>query len=71
MSQVHVVAKRDFLESLTVARPLVALAELVWNGFDAQSERVQIHLDMNRMDGLQAIRVRDYGYPRGWAENLS
>jgi hypothetical protein len=42
MSKVHVVAKRDFLESLTVARPLVALAELVWNGFDAQSERVQI-----------------------------
>ena len=62
MSKVHVVAKRDFLETLTVARPLVALAELVWNGFDAQSERVQVHLDMNRMGGLQTIRVRDYGY---------
>jgi len=62
MSKVHVVAKRDFLESLTIARPLVAIAELVWNGFDAQSDRVQVHLDMNRMDGLQAIRVRDYGY---------
>jgi Histidine kinase-, DNA gyrase B-, and HSP90-like ATPase len=62
MSKVHVVAKRDFLESLTVARPLVALAELVWNGFDAQSERVQVHLGKNRMDGLQTIRVRDYGY---------
>lgn len=61
MSKVHVVAKRDFLESLTVARPLVALAELVWNGFDAQSERVQIHLDRNRMGGLQTIRVRDDG----------
>ena len=62
MSTIHVVAKRDFLESLTVARPLVALAELVWNGFDAQSDRVQIHLDMNRMSGLQTIRVRDYGF---------
>ncbi len=62
MSKVHVVAKRDFLESLTVARPLVAIAELVWNGFDALSDRVQVHLDMNRMDGLQTIRVRDYGY---------
>ncbi len=61
MSKVHVVAKRDFLESLTVARPLVALAELVWNGFDAQSERVQVYLDMNKMGGLQTIRVRDYG----------
>ena len=62
MSKVHVVAKRDFLESLAVARPLVALAELVWNGFDAQSNRVQVHLDMNRMGGMQTIRVRDYGY---------
>lgn len=62
MSKVHVVAKRDFLESLTVARPLVALAELVWNGFDAQSERVQVHLDVNGMGGLQTIRIRDYGH---------
>jgi class 3 adenylate cyclase len=62
MSKIHVVAKRDFLESLTVARPMVALAELVWNGFDAMSEQVQVHLDMNRMGGLQTIRVRDYGY---------
>ena len=62
MSTVHVVAKKDFLESLTVARPLVALAELVWNGFDAESERIQIHLDLNRLGGLETIRVRDYGY---------
>ena len=41
---------------------MVALAELVWNGFDAQSERVQVHLDMNRMGGLQTIRIRDFGY---------
>jgi hypothetical protein len=34
---------------------------LVWNGFDAQSDRVQIHLDLNELEGLQSIRVRDYG----------
>jgi hypothetical protein len=62
MPTVHVVAKRDFLESLTLARPMVALAELVWNGFDAQSDRVQIQLDLNPLGGLQTIRVRDYGY---------
>ncbi|MDH5667789.1 MAG: ATP-binding protein [Nitrospira sp.] len=61
MTKVHVIAKRDFLESLTSARPLAALAELVWNGFDAQSDRVQIHLDLNELEGLQSIRVRDYG----------
>jgi hypothetical protein len=41
---------------------MVALAELVWNGFDALSDKVHVHLDMNRMGGLQTIRVRDYGY---------
>lgn len=61
MSVVHVVAKRDFLEGLTNVRPIVALSELVWNGFDSGSDRVQIHLDQNRLDGLQTIRVRDYG----------
>jgi hypothetical protein len=61
MSKVHVVAQRDFLESLTMARPLAGLAELVWNGFDAGSARVEVFLDMNKMDGIQTIRVRDYG----------
>lgn len=61
MTKVHVIAKRDFLESLTNARPLAALAELVWNGFDAQSDRVQVHLDLNGLEGLHSIRVRDYG----------
>ena len=61
MSKVHVVAKRDFLESLTMARPLAGLAELVWNGFDAGSDRVQVHLDVNGLGGIEAIRVRDYG----------
>lgn len=61
MTKIHVIAKRDFLESLTNARPLAALAELVWNGFDAQSDRVQVHLDLNGLEGLRSIRVRDYG----------
>jgi Histidine kinase-, DNA gyrase B-, and HSP90-like ATPase len=61
MSKVHVVAKRDFLESLTMARPLAGLAELVWNGFDAGSDRVEVHLDMNGLGGIDSIRVRDYG----------
>lgn len=63
MAKVHVVAKRDFLESLaTSSRPLNALSELVWNGFDAGSDRVQVFLDLNDLDAVQAIRVRDQGY---------
>ena len=61
MAKVHVVARRDHLESLTTATPLVALAELVWNGFDAGSNRVQVLFDLNDIDAIQSIRIRDYG----------
>lgn len=61
MAKVHVIAKRDFLESLTTAKPLAALAELVWNGFDAGTNQVRVFLELNNMDGIQAIRIRDYG----------
>ena len=62
MAKIHVTAKRDFLQSLTATRPLIALAELVWNGFDADSNQVEVHLDLNDMGGLETIRVRDFGY---------
>jgi hypothetical protein len=61
MTKVHVTAKRDFLESITNAKPISALAELVWNGFDAGSEQVQVFLELNQLDGIQAIRIRDHG----------
>jgi Histidine kinase-, DNA gyrase B-, and HSP90-like ATPase len=62
MTQVRVEAKPDFLETLTVsARPLNALAELVWNGFDAGSEKVQVFFEFNELDAIDSIRVRDGG----------
>lgn len=62
MSKVQVTAKKDFIESLTSSRPVPALAELIWNGFDAGSEKVQVFLDLNEMESVSSIRVRDYGY---------
>ena len=62
MAKIHVTAKRDFIETLATAKPLAALAELIWNGFDANTNKVQIFLELNNMNGIQAIRVRDYGY---------
>lgn len=61
MAKIHVTAKRDFLESLTVAKPVSALAEIIWNGFDAKAKKVEVFLGLNEMDGLQAISVRDDG----------
>lgn len=62
MAKIHVTAKRDFLESLATTKPIVALSELVWNGFDADSDRVEVHLELNKLGSLESIRVRDYGY---------
>ncbi len=62
MAKIHVTAKRDFLESLATTKPIVALSELVWNGFDADSDRVEVHLELNKLGSLQSIRVRDFGY---------
>lgn len=62
MTKVHVIAKRDFLESLTNAKPLDGLSEIIWNGFDAESNHVQVFFEMNDMDGINAIKVRDFGY---------
>lgn len=62
MSKIHVTAKRDFLETLTNAKPLDALAEIIWNGFDAEANHVQVFFELNEMDAIESIKVRDYGY---------
>lgn len=61
MTRVQVTAKRDFLKSLAASQPIAALAELIWNGFDAGSDKVQVFLELNDMDGIESIRVRDSG----------
>jgi hypothetical protein len=52
----------DFLERLATARPVQALAELVWNAFDAEAKDVRIAFDRDASGLLQAIRVTDDGH---------
>ena len=62
VAKVHVTAKRDFIESLVTTRPILALSEMIWNGFDADSQHVKIAIDSNAMHGVEAIRIKDQGY---------
>lgn len=62
MGKIHVTAKRDFIETLTSAKPVKALSELIWNGFDADADRVRVFIALNEMDGVQSVKVRDNGY---------
>jgi len=61
MKTITVSAQKDFLERLASVAPMKALSELIWNGLDAGSDRVEVTLDQNNMSGLDRIRVTDYG----------
>lgn len=56
-----IIAKPDHIRTLTEASAIKALAELIWNGFDASSYNVSVKLDFNDIDGLDRIIVEDQG----------
>lgn len=62
MNRIAIEAKRDFLERLSSTTPIKAVAELIWNGLDAGAEQVSVRLEVNALDGLEAIRVTDTGH---------
>ncbi len=51
----------DHLERLANARPIQAVAELVWNAVDADATSVDVEVDSSDL-GMQAIIVRDNGH---------
>jgi len=67
----QVEAQEDFVEKLTVASPVQALAELIWNAVDAEATKVSVEMDTSTL-GLRSIRVRDngHGIPPQEAEQL-
>jgi hypothetical protein len=62
MAKIHVELKRDFIEStLTPSKPVPAIAEMIWNGFDSGASVVQVNLDMDKLGGVESIRILDNG----------
>jgi hypothetical protein len=62
MNRIAIEAKRDFLERLSSTTPIKAVAELIWNGLDANAGQVSVRLEVNPLDGLETIRVTDTGF---------
>ncbi|XUW93762.1 ATP-binding protein (plasmid) [Burkholderia sp. M6-3] len=60
----------DFLQRVTHAKPVPALAELIWNAFDADATSVEVSFQYNELGSLDTILVRDNGegLPRDVAE---
>lgn len=53
----------DHVERVSMTKkPILALAELVWNALDADSNRVDITLERGALDELSAITVTDDGH---------
>ena len=42
-------AHSDFLEKITHAKPVHALAELIWNSLDADANRVDVLIEENEL----------------------
>ncbi len=51
----------DFLEKITQARPVHALAELIWNSVDADANKVDVSIEKNELGAMSRIIVRDNG----------
>jgi hypothetical protein len=58
---IQVEAQPDHLDSLAKSKPIQALAELVWNSFDADSTEVRVSILENVIDGIEEIIIQDNG----------
>lgn len=57
----HVEIQPDFLEKITRAKPVQALAELIWNSLDADAKSVDVRFKYNDLGAMSAIVVTDDG----------
>ncbi len=60
--KVKVDAKPDFLEGEAKTRPILGLAELIWNSVDADANTVSVTYKRNKLGGIEAITVSDDGH---------
>ncbi|MDQ3623276.1 MAG: ATP-binding protein [Verrucomicrobiota bacterium] len=62
MATIPVLVKKDHIEALVATKtPIVSVAELFWNGLDADADIVSIRFEHNGLGGLERIRVQDNG----------
>lgn len=59
--RIHVEAQPDHLESLARAKPVNALAELIWNALDADADLVRIGVVDNELGTPLDIEISDNG----------
>jgi hypothetical protein len=62
MTEYAVEVQPDFLERQAKAKPIAAVAELIWNGLDADATAITVDLEDDHVGGLRRIIVTDNGH---------
>lgn len=62
MKVITVEVREDHLENLAQTKPLIALAELIWNALDAEATETRIEFVENDLQGIETIRIVDNGH---------
>jgi hypothetical protein len=73
VEHVSVAVQDDFVARQTRAKPIPALAEMIWNGLDADANRVDVEFAFDDLaGGMSKIFVHDDGdgFPRDEAKAL-
>ena len=71
MKEVRVEVQSDHLERMAhVRKPLLAVAELVWNSLDADADQVKVTLSANELGGVTRVRVSDNGHGIHYDESV-
>lgn len=62
MADYTVEIQQDFLERQAKAQPVAAVAELIWNGLDADATEIRVDLVDDQLGGLKKIVIADDGH---------
>lgn len=69
MDSVTVEVQNDHIDRLASAKkPILGLAELIWNGFDADARNVSVTLIRRELNSIDSIEVADDGTGMSYAE---
>ena len=62
VKKITVQVREDHLELLSRAKPMNAIAELMWNALDAEATEVRVEFVENELGGVETFRISDNGH---------
>lgn len=72
MTEYSIEVQPDFLQRQANAQPVAALAQLIWNGLDADATTIRVDFEDDKLGGMAKIIVTDdgHGIPHAEAPTL-